>query len=92
VERALAVQPDLVVLDHVMPVMDGLAAVRRLRELPATRGLRIITASASPSPENERAALAAGADAFIAKPIDQHVLVQQLGRLLGLEWDTTTPG
>jgi signal transduction histidine kinase len=92
VERALAVQPDLVVLDHVMPVMDGLAAVRRLRELPATRGLRIITASASPSPENERAALAAGADAFIAKPIDQRVLVQQLGRLLGLEWDTTTPG
>jgi signal transduction histidine kinase len=86
VERAQAVQPDLIVIDNVMPVMDGLAAIRLLRQLPATRGVPIIAASASPSRENEAASLAAGADVFVPKPIERQRLLQHVGELLGLRW------
>ncbi len=85
-QRATEAPPDAIVIDNVMPVMDGLTATRRLRELPALGSVPIIAASASPSHENLSASLAAGANVFLPKPIDQQQLLVQLGQLLGLHW------
>jgi signal transduction histidine kinase/ActR/RegA family two-component response regulator len=84
-DRALAGRPDLVLMDVVMPVMDGLAAARRLRALPASTRPRIIAISASVSGRAEADALLAGADAFVSKPIDRLALLRRIGELLGLE-------
>jgi signal transduction histidine kinase len=83
---ARAQQPDLIVLDNVMPGMNGRTLTQRLRELPELSAVPVIAASASATLEDQAASLAAGANAFIAKPIDQAQLLEQVGRLLRLQW------
>ncbi len=89
-EEALAsvsqFHPDLVLMDLSMPVMDGFEAIRRLRADPLTRTLPILATSASARGDTAARCREAGADAFIAKPIDQDALVQAVGRLLKLQW------
>ena len=79
-------RPDLVLMDVVMPVMGGLEAMRRLRTLPAFARLPIIAVSASVTREHGQECLAAGASAYVPKPIDAARLVEQIGALLGLCW------
>ncbi|TMH10642.1 MAG: response regulator, partial [Betaproteobacteria bacterium] len=69
VEQVEAHAPDLVLMDSVMPVMNGLEATRRLRDKAAWRALPIIIVSTSASEADKHEALAAGANAFLAKPI-----------------------
>ena len=68
---------DLVLMDMQMPVMDGLTAIRWIRDLELS-GARsrtpIIVVTANALPEHQAAALAAGADAFITKPLDADAL------------------
>ncbi|MFB6788556.1 response regulator [Streptomyces olivaceus] len=74
------VRPDAVTMDVVMPRLDGLGAVARLRADPRTRDLPIAIVSAS-TPYEVEAGLAAGADAFLSKPfepVELIVLVRQL--------------
>ena len=61
---------DLVLMDVRMPGIDGITAMRRIRQLAAGAAVPIIALSASGSPEDEAACLAAGADAYLSKPID----------------------
>jgi CheY-like chemotaxis protein len=68
--------PELVLLDIQLPEMDGFEVLRRLRASPATRGTPVIAVSANTRPSDIDAALAAGFNAYLTKPID-------LGRLLG---------
>jgi CheY-like chemotaxis protein len=76
VESALAaferVSPDVVLSDLGMPGEDGYALIRRLRELPPERGgrVRTVALTAYARPEDRDAALAAGYDRHLAKPID----------------------
>jgi CheY-like chemotaxis protein len=86
VDAVQASSPDLVIMDIVMPVMDGLAAMRRLRELAASRTVPIIAASASTMPDDREMSLAAGANVFVTKPIDHRGLLHHMGTLLGLHW------
>jgi two-component system, sensor histidine kinase len=68
---------DLVLMDMQMPRLDGLAATRRLRDIEARRGegrTPIVMLTANVGPEHQLAALAAGADAHLAKPIDRERL------------------
>ena len=51
-----------------MPVLDGLEALRRLRQLAPVAGVPVISISASVGDDGERRALAAGANAFLTKP------------------------
>jgi CheY-like chemotaxis protein len=76
----------LILMDSVMPETDGLEATRRLRQLPGLREVPIIAISANASGSNEATALAAGADAFLPKPIDLSGLLAQVGDLLKLQW------
>jgi DNA-binding NarL/FixJ family response regulator len=73
-------------MDTVMPETDGLEATRRLRQMPGLEGLAIIAISADASGSNEASALAAGANAFLTKPIDWDNLLARIAALLRLEW------
>jgi CheY-like chemotaxis protein/anti-sigma regulatory factor (Ser/Thr protein kinase) len=91
IERARAFMPDLIVMDSVMPVMDGQAATRALREIPELKRVPIIAVSASATADDMAACLESGANTFLAKPIDQVQLLLQLGSLLQLTWQHGAP-
>ena len=81
-----SINPDLIVMDVMMPVMDGREATRRIRNLPKFSRIPIITASASATSADEAQNYAAGADAFLPKPIEHDLLLEIIGRLLSLTW------
>lgn len=85
-EVARATRPDLVMMDMTMPVMDGCEATRRLRNIPALAGVPVIAMSASATLEAEARSREAGANAFIAKPIDHETLLDTIGVLMKLAW------
>jgi len=89
-ECALNVRPDLILMDSVMPVMDGFETTRRIRDLPALRGVRVIAISASASAADHQHTLDVGADAFLSKPFTLGALLGEIGRLLHMEWETAT--
>ena len=85
-EMAQRLRPDLILMDIVMPEMDGLEATRRLRELPAFKDVPIIAMSASVSASDSEKFLAAGMNAFSPKPIDVDRLLGQIATVLQLDW------
>jgi len=84
--RAMAEPPDLVVMDVSMPVMDGVEATRRLRETARLANVPVLAITASPSPLERERMMAAGANAFLLKPIETPGLLTEVQRLLGLTW------
>jgi CheY-like chemotaxis protein len=73
--------PDLVLTDIALPGMDGLELTRRLKADPRFRHLPIVALTASAMKGDERRVLAAGCDAYIAKPLDTRTLAAQLCRI-----------
>lgn len=71
-------KPDIILMDVMMPVMDGIAACRHLRELPDFRETYIIFLTARAEEFSEVAAFEAGADDFITKPIKPRALLSRL--------------
>jgi len=78
-------QPQLILMDTRMPEMDGLETIRRLRADARCRANKIISVSATAYPEDRAAAAAAGADAFLAKPVAVDELLKKIGDLFGLK-------
>jgi CheY-like chemotaxis protein len=62
--------PDLIILDLMMPVLDGFAVAQQLKGDPVTAQIPIIALTAMARQQDEEAALRAGCDAFVAKPFD----------------------
>ncbi len=85
-EKAQAERPDVILMDYVMPEMEGPEATLRLRQLPGLEGTPIIAVSASTSERDEEKSLAAGANAFLPKPIDYDSLLVQIAALAKLNW------
>ncbi len=85
-QRATGFQPDLVLMDLVMPVMDGSEATRQLRQSPDLRHVVVIAMSASVFERSRQSSRDAGCDDFIAKPIQIDLLLDTLGTHLSLEW------
>jgi diguanylate cyclase (GGDEF)-like protein len=73
-EIARTQQPDLILLDAVMPGMDGYAVCRELFATPETADIPVIFVTALTSPEDETRALGAGAADFISKPVNAAVV------------------
>ena len=84
--QALKIKPDVILLDMVMPRIDGFEATRRLRQLPTLKEVVIIAMSASAFAEDQQKCLAAGCNGFISKPVEAQKLFEQLRMQLGLEW------
>jgi two-component system, cell cycle response regulator DivK len=79
VELALTKRPDLILMDIGLPGLDGLDAVRAIRR--ASR-VPVIAVSSGVMPGDRERALEAGCDDFVAKPIDDVMLVEMVRRLL----------
>jgi len=84
-------KPDLILMDVMMPVMDGNETTRQIRRMPGWTNVPIVAVTASASAEDEHRSRDAGANAFLAKPIDHDALLRTIGQLLSLKWNTEQP-
>lgn len=83
-EAARKLAPDAILLDLLLPDLDGVSICEILRRQPVTRNTPIILISALTSDPTQTAAKIAGANAYFGKPLDFSALKQLLGGLLGL--------
>jgi CheY-like chemotaxis protein len=74
-------QPDIILMDLEMPIMNGWEATRRLKGTPETSGIPVIGLSAHALAGERQKALSAGCDEFDTKPIEFERLVATLRRL-----------
>lgn len=75
--------PDLVLMDLSLPGMDGLAATQQLKADPSTRPLPVIALTAHAMSGDRDAAMAAGCDGYLTKPIDTRTFPDQVTRFIG---------
>jgi two-component system cell cycle response regulator DivK len=85
IEKAQALDPDLILMDLSLPGVDGWEATRLLKSDPATRHLLIVALSAHALAAEGERARAAGCDGFIAKPCLPPDLVIEITRYLKLQ-------
>jgi signal transduction histidine kinase/DNA-binding NarL/FixJ family response regulator len=78
--------PDIILMDLVMPVMDGCEATRRLRQLPELKDVVILALSANVYETTRQESILAGCDNFLTKPIQTNELLELLRLHLRLEW------
>jgi len=78
--------PDLIVMDLVMPIMDGFEATRQIRHHPEFHKIPIIAASASVFEHDQQQSLAAGCNAFLSKPIRAQELLELFATYLEITW------
>jgi len=81
-EMAAAEQPDIILMDLEMPVVDGWEATRRLKGNPQTRDIPVIVLSAHALAGERERAIAAGCDEFETTPIEFDRLVATMRRVL----------
>jgi CheY-like chemotaxis protein len=82
VDLAKEAEPDIILMDLSLPVIDGLGATRRIRQLPNMNRVPIIAVSAHDTSDFHNEALAAGCDAYITKPIDFAELEKLVDKLV----------
>ena len=81
-EAAKRERPDLVLLDVMLPGLDGFTVARRIRETPALAATRIVMLTARTEPEDVCRGLEAGADDYVTKPFDRQVLLARVKAVL----------
>jgi CheY-like chemotaxis protein len=81
-ELARSRQPALVLMDIQLPGMDGITALRRLRDDPATRGIRVMAVTASAMTQDRQTILAAGFDGYQSKPINVKAFLEAVQEML----------
>lgn len=82
-EKAMQGRFDLCVVDVNMPVMDGFAFLHALRAEPATSGIPALTTTTEAGADDHSAALEAGANFFLVKPVSRPLLAGYAAALLG---------
>ncbi len=83
-ERAVAERPDLILMDLVMPRMNGLEAVRELRRNETTRHIPVIMVTTRGEAESVEAGYASGCTDYVTKPIDSNALLAKVRDHLGV--------
>ncbi len=86
-QKVKSEQPDLIVLDIMMPKLDGYETCRQLKSDPATRHIPVILLSGKGRNADQRLGFDAGADDYITKPFSPRKLVERVNALL----DETNP-
>jgi DNA-binding response OmpR family regulator len=82
--RATAERPDLILMDLVMPGMNGLEAVRELRRRDTTRNIPVIMVTTRGETENIEAGFQSGCNDYLTKPIDSGALLAKVRNHLGV--------
>jgi two-component system cell cycle response regulator DivK len=82
VEVASQVQPQIILMDLSLPIIDGLAATRQIRNLPELNTVPIVAVSAHDTADFHSEALDAGCDAYVTKPINYTELEHLVTRLI----------
>ena len=77
--KVLSFQPHVVLLDLIMPGLDGFEVCRRLKHDPVTRMVRVIALTGYGGPEQAERILAEGAEGCLQKPIERRVLLDAIG-------------
>jgi len=86
VAQAKEIQPDMIFMDLIMPVITGFEAVQLLRQMPEFKDTPIIANSASVFEADQKKSLIAGCNAFMPKPVEEDKLFRLLVEYLKLEW------
>lgn len=96
-EKTESFKPDVILLDYMMPRLNGLEVVKRVRANPAQQGIPIILLTAKATQEDKVAGLDAGADDYVTKPFDSFELLARVRAMMRLkqmhdtleEWNRT---
>ncbi|HSY49106.1 MAG TPA: response regulator [Thermoanaerobaculia bacterium] len=89
IERAIAEQPDAILLDVMMPEMDGPATLLKLQQTETTRAIPVLFLTAKIQPADKRTLSSLGAVAILSKPFDPDRLGGDINHALG--WTTRHP-
>jgi len=81
VRLASDVRPVLILMDLMIPVLDGFEAIARLKSEGPTAGIPVVAISALGRPSDRQRALDAGADSYVSKPFDLDVLASTIREL-----------
>jgi DNA-binding response OmpR family regulator len=88
-------RPDLLILDVMLPKINGFEVCRRLKENAATRGIPVLMLTAMSQARDRKAGLECGADVYLSKPFRSHEFLEQVKSLLtktnGNANETRTP-
>lgn len=83
VAKSMAEHPDLILMDVVMPKMNGFDACKRIRQHATTKDIPIIMVTTRGEPENVEIGFASGCNDYITKPINSLELLAKLDNFLG---------
>jgi len=83
VEMASSTNPDIILMDLSLPVMDGWEATRQIKANPATQGIPVIALTAHAMSGDEVKAREAGCDDYDTKPVNLNRLLEKIGSFLG---------
>lgn len=87
IEKAKQEKPDLIILDIMMPNIDGIETCRRIREIPAMKSTSIVFLTARSEEYSEIAGFEAGADDYISKPIKPRILISRIRAIMRREME-----
>ena len=76
-------QPDLVLLDLMMPILDGFAVLAQVKADPVLRDIPVIIISAEKDSKSVVRGIKQGAEDYLTKPVDEELLIQKMKEFLG---------
>jgi two-component system cell cycle response regulator DivK len=85
IELAASIMPDLILLDIQLPIMDGYAVARKIRENPFLADTPMVAVTSYAMPGDREKAMAAGCNGYIEKPIDPDTFEAQVGKYLSMK-------
>jgi len=85
-QMAQEIKPDLILMDFLMPVMDGHEALLKIKGNKELKKIKIIGVSAAAADKEHISSFAADCDDFVSKPVDFNILLKKIKEHLGLEW------
>lgn len=83
--KARSNQPDLILMDIAIPLVDGWEAVQRLKKDPSTSHIPIVALTAHAMPADRERAMQVGCDGYLAKPCEPRTVVEEVRRILATE-------